>query len=133
MHAWRPGNSALHSLFNARGVVTFHSPMPATELFCRATQESLDSFKTALFGNIAELPLLCGQELQRGLCVGLVKGPIVGGNLAVLTSLCGTEYQPDFEGCILGAPSRSPPASPPAAEPCMPARHVWLARQPPSP
>ena len=120
--------------------MTFHAPMPATELFCRATPESVDSFKAALFGwgrssetrkftgipavfsdemlslrpgNIAELPLLQGQELQRGLCVGRVKGPIVGGNLAVLTSLCGTEYQPNFEGCILGNPSTlNPTVSP---------------------
>lgn len=39
--------------------------------------------------------------LVKGLCEGLATGLVVGGNLAVLTSLCGTPYQLNTEGCIL--------------------------------
>lgn len=32
---------------------------------------------------------------------GIAEGPLVGGNLMILTNLMGTPYQPDFKGCIL--------------------------------
>jgi muramoyltetrapeptide carboxypeptidase len=32
---------------------------------------------------------------------GKARGRLVGGNLAVLTALVGSEYLPDFDGCIL--------------------------------
>lgn len=32
---------------------------------------------------------------------GMVEGPLIGGNLSTLRSLIGTEYEPDWEGCIL--------------------------------
>lgn len=36
-----------------------------------------------------------------GVCPGIAKGPIVGGNLTLLTTLMGTPFQPEFEGSIL--------------------------------
>ena len=34
-------------------------------------------------------------------CAGIVTGPLVGGNLTLLTTLMGTPYQPNFKGSIL--------------------------------
>jgi muramoyltetrapeptide carboxypeptidase len=32
---------------------------------------------------------------------GIAEGPLIGGNLSTLRSLIGTEYEPDWDGCIL--------------------------------
>lgn len=42
-------------------------------------------------------------QITEGVTVhsGIAKGPLVGGNLTLLTNLMGTPYQPDFTGCIL--------------------------------
>ncbi len=42
-------------------------------------------------------------KIQEGITVasGIANGPLIGGNLSLLTSLLGTPFQPDFAGCIL--------------------------------
>ncbi len=42
-------------------------------------------------------------QIEEGTTVhsGIAEGPLVGGNLMILTNLMGTPYQPDFKGCIL--------------------------------
>ena len=51
----------------------------------------------------AEAPLLRNPEglLPRPLRGGVARGPLQGGNLAVLTSLAGTPHFPDLTGAIL--------------------------------
>lgn len=42
-------------------------------------------------------------QIEEGLVstAGIATGPLIGGNLTLLTSLLGTPFQPDFAGCIL--------------------------------
>ncbi|MFZ6644101.1 S66 peptidase family protein [Undibacterium sp. TJN25] len=107
------GYSDLTSLVNAiqvqTGLVTFHSPMGASEW---------NEFSTAHFRSVvmdAEAALLRNpdgvkergdnlvqtQDRIRTLRGGRARGTLVGGNLAVLTSLAGSAYWPDFRGAIL--------------------------------
>lgn len=62
-----------------------------------ADPRTLSSFYQA----ITEIP---GElEIDQGVCLvpGTARGKLVGGNLATLTHLVGTEFQPDFKGRIL--------------------------------
>lgn len=86
------------------GLVTFHGPQPRDEL-------SAEWMRRVLFD--AEAPLL---ENPRGITPGLTvqtehriqtlrggkaRGPLLGGNLTVLTAIMGSEYLPDWDGAIL--------------------------------
>jgi muramoyltetrapeptide carboxypeptidase len=87
------------------GLVTFHSPLGRSDW---------NAFSTAHFQAVAmqAAPHLLsnapagGQALPPGMrCSalrgGVARGPLQGGNLAVLTSLAGTPYLPPLDGAIL--------------------------------
>ncbi|MBL8327855.1 MAG: LD-carboxypeptidase [Rubrivivax sp.] len=88
------------------GLVTFHSPLGRSEW----NAFSVEHFKAVLMDGAAhtlanradkgdDLALREGRiGTLRG---GRARGPLVGGNLAVLTSLAGTPYWPSFDGAIL--------------------------------
>lgn len=92
--------TVLHSAMQQKlGWITFHSPMIASPLFYEGTPESQERLRRALFGeNLPDLgsPLV-GDIWQPGRATGR----LLGGNLALLVSLLGTPYQPDFRGTIL--------------------------------
>jgi muramoyltetrapeptide carboxypeptidase len=92
-------NTSLHVRHAELGVVSFHGPHPADEL----TPEADDWFRRVLFR--AEppgaLPRSGGDPKPRSLVPGVAEGPIVGGNLAILASLCGTRHAPRARGAIL--------------------------------
>lgn len=104
------GYSDLTALINAvqvqTGLVTFHCPMGASEwnafsvnwlrgavmdaqALTLANPQDRDDTLVASSGRISTL---------RG---GTARGPLVGGNLAVLTSMAGSAYWPRFDGAIL--------------------------------
>ena len=105
------GFSDLTSLLNAiqsqTGLVTFHCPMGASEW----NKFSLESFRSvvmageaALLGNPkvdATSMLVQTHDRISTLRPGRASGRLVGGNLAVLSSLAGSIYWPDFRGAIL--------------------------------
>lgn len=88
------------------GLVTFHSPLGRSEW----NAFSVEHFKAVVMEGAAhtmrnrtdkgdDLALREGRiQTVRG---GKASGPLVGGNLAVLTSLAGTPYWPSFDGAIL--------------------------------
>eukprot|EP00898_Chlorokybus_atmophyticus_P006466 jgi/Chlat1/6820/Chrsp51S06511 len=78
---------------------TFHSPMPATRLFINGTVESKASLRTALLSSDVHCSPLLGECLQAG--QGVACGRVVGGNLTLLASMCGTPWAPDYDGAIL--------------------------------
>lgn len=105
------GFSDITSLLNAMqrqaGLVSFHAPCAESEW---------NSFSVAHWRALvmdAEAPLLSNPKGERGdnlvqkddristLRGGRARGPLVGGNLAVLSSLAGTPYFPDCRGAIL--------------------------------
>lgn len=88
------------------GLVTFHSPLGRSEW----NAFSVANFKAVAMEAQAHTMRnteITGDDLclQEGrittLRSGIAQGPLVGGNLAVLTSLAGTPYWPSFDGAIL--------------------------------
>ncbi|MFT7722747.1 MAG: LD-carboxypeptidase [Roseateles sp.] len=105
------GFSDLTSLVNAihrrTGLVTFHSPVAASEW----NDYSVQGFKAvvmnaeaAVLRNPAVRPaddLVAREERIATIRPGRAQGRLVGGNLTVLASLAGTPYFPDCRGALL--------------------------------
>ncbi len=107
------GYSDLTSLINAiqvqTGLVTFHSPVGASEW----NEFSVSHFRSVVMDGQAALlhnpdaakqradNLVQTEDRIQTLRGGRARGPLVGGNLAVLTSLAGSAYWPNFRGAIL--------------------------------
>jgi muramoyltetrapeptide carboxypeptidase len=104
------GFSDLTSLLNAvqarTGLVTFHAPMGASDW----NEFSVQSFRAALIDaqpvTLRNPPLATDTLAPREgrfttLRGGRARGPLVGGNLAVLTAMAGSPYWPSFDGAIL--------------------------------
>ncbi|OWQ46479.1 hypothetical protein CDL60_13475 [Roseateles noduli] len=105
------GFSDLTSLVNAihrqTGLITFHCPVAGSEW----NEFSLQHFRAVAMD--AQADLLQNPQGERGahlvqredristLRPGLARGPLVGGNLAVLSSLAGSPFFPDTRGAIL--------------------------------
>ncbi len=87
--------TALHALLQRAGRVSIHGPV-VTQLgrLGRETHERLFS----LLETAAPAPPLPGAATVVG---GTAEGPLLGGNLAVLTRLLGTPYLPPLEGAVL--------------------------------
>jgi len=80
--------TALHEAFNARGLVTVHSPMAASVGQLRV-QESHDRLRDLLFTPESVKDLL-GPTGARTLVPGTAEGRLLGGNLALLAASLGT-------------------------------------------
>ncbi len=104
------GFSDLTSLINAvhtrTGLVTFHAPMGASEW----NEFSVQQFRAILME--AQAPTLRNPSAATDVLApregrtttiraGRASGPLLGGNLAVLTALAGSAYWPAFDGAIL--------------------------------
>ena len=87
--------TALHVALGQRaGLMTFHGPNLAGDLR-RIAQAGASSLHRALFGGEPET--IVGEPLWPG----RVRAPLVGGNLTVLSTLCGTPDALDADGAIL--------------------------------
>ena len=94
--------TALHLAFHRRiGLVTFHGPMAGA--LAQADPHDLTQLLRAVTRPEAPGPLAnpAGGPMIETLVPGVVEGVLVGGNLALVTSLLGTPYQPTFEGALL--------------------------------
>jgi len=94
--------TAIHTAIQQRcGLMSFHTPMPATELRFGLDAFSMASYESCLFGG--ETRELCnplGQDIvsmSNGVCEGL----LTGGNLSVLAVSLGTPYTLDARGKVL--------------------------------
>ena len=105
------GFSDLTALINAvhaqTGLVTFHCPMGASEW----NSFSVEHWRGAV---VQAQPMLLANPKEKDdnnlvsragrtttLRGGRARGPLVGGNLAVLSSMAGSPYLPAFDGAIL--------------------------------
>ncbi len=81
-------NTNLHALHARAEVVSFHGPHPGAD-FPRETQAS---FRAALFSGRPPGPLLSrpADPAPHALVGGVAEGRLIGGNLAILASLCGS-------------------------------------------
>ncbi|SDL01457.1 S66 peptidase family protein [Nonomuraea jiangxiensis] len=88
--------TALHNAFAVElGVPTLHGPMPASDVLAgESGPEPLtwESLQAALFGEVMPVPG------DRVLAPGRAEGVLAGGNLSLLASMCGTRWQPSFDG-----------------------------------
>lgn len=104
------GFSDTTSLINAvharTGLVTFHAPVGVSEW----NEFSVRHFRGVLVDGEAMTlrnPVDPGglpaprEDRIRTLRAGRARGPLVGGNLAVLSSLAGSPYLPSFDGAVL--------------------------------
>jgi muramoyltetrapeptide carboxypeptidase len=105
------GFSDLTALVNAihqqTGLITFHSPVAGSEW----NAFSVEHFKALVMR--AESPLLRNPQRELGdhlvqtqwrtqtLRGGKARGPLIGGNLTVLTAMAGSPYWPKLQGAIL--------------------------------
>jgi len=86
--------TALHAWAARLGVPTLHGPV-VTQL-ARLPAAEVEALFAALEGR--GLPTLTGLQPAVG---GRARGPLRGGNLTMLSHLCGTPWQPDVRGAIL--------------------------------
>ena len=86
--------TALHALWARAGLQSLHAPMVAG--LGRAAEAQVARWCAAAEG--AVLARLTG---LRAIADGRASGPLLGGNLAVLTALIGTPYAPPLAGCVL--------------------------------
>ncbi len=86
--------TALHALWARAGLGAVHGPMVAA--LGRADDGMFDRWVRAVEGE--------AMEPVGGLSTvapGNARGPLLGGNLAVLTALVGTPHAPPLDGCVL--------------------------------
>ena len=99
--------TALINAVNARtGLVTFHAPVAASEwndFSVRWFRAVLMAAEAATLRNEVDKGdnLVPRENRIRTIRPGIAHGPLVGGNLAVLTSMAGSGYLPSFDGAIL--------------------------------
>ena len=94
--------TALHLAFHRRiGLVTFHGPM--ARALAQADPHDLTHLLRAVTRADAHGPLAnpAGGPMIETLVPGIAEGVLLGGNLALVTSLLGTPYQPAFEGALV--------------------------------
>lgn len=95
--------TALHNVFNEKcKLITFHTPMAATEFYKGVDDYTMNYFKKNIFSNepLGILKNPSDQEIKI-LVSGKAKGKLVGGNLSVIISMMGTPYEVDTRGKIL--------------------------------
>ncbi len=97
--------TALHAAIQRRcGLVSFHGPNLVDGLGngSQETAHELSATISLLSGKAGVGSVIAGRsQTATPLVGGLAEGPLVGGNLAVLTSLLGTPEEPDFHDAIL--------------------------------
>jgi muramoyltetrapeptide carboxypeptidase len=94
--------TALHALLQRDGLMSFHAPMPASDLVIDGAEDDA----AALFALLMQ-PLPVGHVFAPALLPGVwhisgtATGRLVGGNLSLIASLCGTPWAIDARGAIL--------------------------------
>jgi muramoyltetrapeptide carboxypeptidase len=94
------GFSDLTAILNplgGNGIPQIHGPMVAAGLGTRSNEKRL---RSVLLGELKGEPLFRISEAAV-VRAGRAEGVAVGGNLAVLTSLIGTPWEPEFDGSVL--------------------------------
>lgn len=94
-------NTVLHLALRRLGLVSFHGPHPATE--------ELPEFSTRLLRRLLAEPSAAGllpfpdpaPGRAETLVPGVAEGPLVGGNMVLLTATLGTPWALDARGAIL--------------------------------
>ncbi len=95
--------TALHIAFNQIcNLVTFHGPMPSTELYKEVDDYTMDYYLENIFSD-KPLGLIKNSESieMKTLVGGNCEGILTGGNLSLIAASIGTKYEIDTKGKIL--------------------------------
>jgi len=93
--------TALHLELNRRGLITWHTPMPATEWRKNPGEYTMGYLRAALFGPLpARIENPPAVPLET-LAPGRAEGVLCGGNLSLVAATLGTPYELDAKGKIL--------------------------------
>ncbi|SEM06878.1 muramoyltetrapeptide carboxypeptidase [Aquimarina amphilecti] len=87
--------TVLHAHIHNLGISTIHAAMPVD--IHKGTDESRQSLHDSLFGKDIEYKIPSFEKNKRGNC----KGKVIGGNLSILYSMCGSKSSIDCNGKIL--------------------------------
>ena len=92
-------NTSIHALHAGEGIASFHGPHPGADF----PPETEASFRAALFSGEVPGPLSPRPEdpAPHALRGGSAEGRLIGGNLAILASLCGSRDTISARGRIL--------------------------------
>lgn len=85
----------LHSHIHNLGIATMHAPMPID--LHQSSNEAIDAFQEVLFGKQVHYPIPFSKYNRKG----KGQGELVGGNLSILYSLCGSQSAMNTNGKIL--------------------------------
>jgi muramoyltetrapeptide carboxypeptidase len=94
--------TAMHlALWKQTGLITFHGSMAGVDM-----ADPMDPFTEEIFWRLLTSTGKVGRVLfpdpaPEGLVHGRASGRLLGGNLALVTALVGTRYQPRFDDAIL--------------------------------
>jgi muramoyltetrapeptide carboxypeptidase len=92
--------SLLNPFYERLGLVGFYGPMLTSNLANDEPDSQKELFE--LVGGQLQFPYVVPNHDQyHSIHAGLAEGPLMGGNLSLLTALCGTPYQPKASGHIL--------------------------------
>lgn len=94
----------LSGIHQRTGLVVFHGPFPRKEFIADWQRRVLFEAEAPVFAGLREIDgddTVQTEHRTRLLSSGKATGPLLGGNLTVLTSIVGTPYLPDFDGAIL--------------------------------
>ncbi len=94
----------LWALYARCGMIVFHGPVLTS--LQHSDTESVDSFRQVFLSNEAVRMV---PDQPRVVQSGIAFGRVAGGNLATLCHLVGTDYQPDFNGCLVLLEDRGEP------------------------
>ena len=86
------------------GLVVMHGPGPGNRFSTEHFRRTLMDGEAGLLENLVEDPgdhIVPREHRIRTITGGRATGPLLGGNLTVLTAIMGSEYLPDFTGAIL--------------------------------
>lgn len=94
--------SALHNILPQKaGFITYHTPMLATAKFSTADQYTLTEFKRQFFGkSVGEIKNPKGFDMEF-FGDAPAQGELCGGNLSIIASSLGTDYEINTSGKIL--------------------------------
>lgn len=89
-------NTTLHLAFLQKcGMVSYHGPNGNSDW----TDLTKNSFRDVLIEG--KTPVFKSNSHVETITKGEAEGPLIGGNLTILTTALGTPYQPDLDGAIL--------------------------------
>jgi muramoyltetrapeptide carboxypeptidase len=86
------------------GLVTFHGPSPLNNFSAQHFRRVVMNGERYTLSNpafVTSNTLVQTENLTQTIHSGKVTGPILGGNLSLLTAITGSGYLPDFEGAVL--------------------------------